>query len=87
MFEAGESEAVLRVVDCSGMFWEFRATRRDGPCKKPTLQAREWSAFVRYSGLQVGDKITVLQQPQEFRGTTFKITAQRNHGNGIYIDI
>ena len=89
LFTNGNNEAQVRAVDCGGRFWEFCcSTRKKGNYNKPVFQARDWSKFVRYAGLQVGDRV-VLQENDEaqFREIRYRIIAQRIGGDGLWANV
>ena len=85
LFINGNNEAQVRAVDCGGRFWEFCCRRGDN---RPVFRARGWKKFVRYAGLQVGDRV-VLQEYHEdqFREIGFRIIAQRMGNNGLWANV
>ena len=89
LFVNGGNEALLRVVDWLGYGHEFRCSIRNfGPYNKPVLQAHEWKKFVKYAGLQVGDKILLQElEDAQFRGASYRIIAQRIGSDGLWANI
>ena len=89
LFINGGSEALLRVVDWTGNGHEFRcATRKNGPYRKPVLQAHEWKMFVNYAGLQVGDKIIIQELKEaQFRGASYILIAKRMDHDGLWANV
>ncbi|KAL6297558.1 hypothetical protein ACE6H2_005703 [Prunus campanulata] len=76
--EQGSHEVNFQVTDGFEFFWEFCCSiRRVGRYRKPVLQSEGWLKFVNYKGLKVGDKIVLDTEANDFRGTKFKIRAQK----------
>ncbi|BFG19872.1 hypothetical protein CerSpe_061460 [Prunus speciosa] len=75
-FELGSHEVKIYVSD--GLeFWQFRcSTMRMGRSRKPFLQPEDWLKFVDHKGLQVGDKIILDSEPNEFIGGHFRIRVE-----------
>ena len=89
LFTNGSNEALLIVVDWLGNAHNLRcATRKNGRHRKPVLQAHEWKMFVKYAGLQVGDKIIIQElEEAQFRGASYRIIAQRIGIDGRWADV
>ncbi|KAL6297549.1 hypothetical protein Pyn_11222 [Prunus yedoensis var. nudiflora] len=76
--EQGSHEVNFQVTDGLGYIWEFCCSiRRVGRYRKPVLQSEGWLKFVNYKGLKVGDKIVLDTEANDFRGTQFRIRAQK----------
>ncbi|PQQ01964.1 hypothetical protein Pyn_37135 [Prunus yedoensis var. nudiflora] len=88
-FELGSHEVKIYASDGFGFYWEFRcSTIKMGRDRKPFLQPEDWLKFVDHKGLQVGDKIILDSEPNEFIGGHFRIRAQKfNHEDDKWIDV
>ncbi|GMN43723.1 hypothetical protein TIFTF001_012924 [Ficus carica] len=81
-------EVVVRALDGKGFYWAFYcAIRERGRYKKPVFQSREWFKFVNQKGLKVGDKIVLCEEEDLFRGTKYRIRAQKCIGEGLWVDV
>ena len=79
---------MVRAIDGIGFYWEFYcAIRERGRYKKPVFQSREWFKFVSQKGLKVGDKIVLCEEEDLFRGTKYRIRAQKCVGEGLWVDV
>ncbi|GMN72121.1 hypothetical protein TIFTF001_051939 [Ficus carica] len=88
LFENGKTEAVVRVFCSLGYGWEFRcAIRGIGQYDKPVLQAPEWQRFVKYTGLQEGDKLILQEVANHQRGMNYHIKVQRKGVDGFWADV
>ncbi|CAL8108633.1 unnamed protein product [Prunus armeniaca] len=87
--EQGSHGVNIQVTDGVGFFWEFCCSiRRVGRYQKPVLQSEGWLKFVNFKGLKVGDKIVLDSEANEFRGTQFRIRAQKlNKGCDQWLDV
>ncbi|EXB46712.1 hypothetical protein L484_001540 [Morus notabilis] len=84
----GGHEVVVEAVDGKGYYWDFHCVIRKGEgTSKPVFQSRGWLKFVNKKGLQVGDKITLYKKEDRFRGTKYKIRAQKRNGEGMWVDV
>ncbi|PQQ13031.1 hypothetical protein Pyn_14633 [Prunus yedoensis var. nudiflora] len=66
-----EIDIVSRLQTGSSFFGNF------GRYRKPVLQSERWLKFVNYKGLKVGDNIVLDTEANDFRGTKFRIRAQK----------
>ncbi|GMN26960.1 hypothetical protein TIFTF001_046101 [Ficus carica] len=87
--EFGEGhEVVVRALDGKRFYWEFYcAIRRRGRYRRPVFQSREWLKFVNKKGLTVGDKNVLCEEEDHFRGTKYRIRAQKSNGEGLWVDV
>lgn len=85
--EQGETQ--LCVTDGLGFFWEFRCMVRRGSIEyyqldgalyarnQVYLHSEEWLKFVNFKGLKVKDRVILDTVENEFRGTKFRLRAQK----------
>ncbi|BFG19867.1 hypothetical protein CerSpe_061410 [Prunus speciosa] len=87
-FENGSFEVQFEVTDGLGFYWQFCCSIRKKGYRKPVLQSEGWLKFVNAKGLQVGDKVVLDTEADDFRGTNIRIRAQKDlNGNGHWVDV
>ena len=80
-----KSKMQLHVIDGVGFFWEFECFA----CLNETafLQGDGWKQFTAYKNLQSGDRVVLDTVANEFRGSKFRIRAQKKNQNGVWVDV
>ncbi|EXB46713.1 hypothetical protein L484_001541 [Morus notabilis] len=81
-------EVMVKAVDGKGFYWEFNCViRKRGRYRKPVFQSQGWLKFVNKKGLRVGDKIILYEGEDLFRGTKYRIRAQKCNREGLWVDV
>ncbi|GMN65697.1 hypothetical protein TIFTF001_034768 [Ficus carica] len=55
--------------------------------KKPVFRSLGCIKFINQKGLKVGDNIVLCEEEGLFRGTKYRIRAQKCNGVGLWVDV
>lgn len=85
----GKEEIILKVTDGVGFYWEFCCcVYKQYPWFYAHLRKTNgWEEFVNYKRLRVSDRVVLDCVENEFRGTKYRLRAQKRNHYGVWIDV